>query len=210
MSPDAVYVIGASGHGKVVAGALRDQGFYVAGFVEDAMVVGVRFFGSEVVCCLKDICTVTPFPMMIGIGDNTTRRRVDIEFQRRLKNVVWQSAVHSRAYAAPTSRVDLGTLVAAGAIITEDAVIGRHCIINTNASVDHDCVLADYVHVACGATLSGNVHVGEGAFIGAGATILQGIRIGEWSTVGAGATVTKDVPKSATVIGTPAKVRKPG
>lgn len=206
MSADAVYVIGASGHGKVVAGALRDQGFSIAGFVEDVMEVGARFFGAQVVCCLTDIGTVTPYPIMIGIGNNETRRRVDVEFEQRLKDIVWLSVVHSRAYAAPTCRLGLGTFVAAGAIISEDVLIGRHCIINTNASVDHDCVLADYVHVACGATLAGTVHVGEGAFIGAGATILQGIRIGEWSTVGAGATVTKDVPKGVTVVGTPARV----
>lgn len=46
----------------------------------------------------------------------------------------------------------------------------------------------------------------SGASIGANATILPGITVGEDAIVGAGSVVTKSVPKSAIVIGNPAKI----
>jgi sugar O-acyltransferase (sialic acid O-acetyltransferase NeuD family) len=101
-----------------------------------------------------------------------------------------------------------GTVVFHNSVIQAGSVIGKHCIINTAASIDHDCKLEDFVHISPNATLSGNVKVGEGSHIGAGATIIQGITIGKWCTVGAGAVVIKDVPDYATVVGVPARVIK--
>lgn len=91
-----------------------------------------------------------------------------------------------------------------GAIIQSDAKIGKHCIVNTGASIDHECEIEDYVHISPHVTLYGNVLVGKGAWIEAGATVIPGIRIGEWSVVAAGATVIHNVPHSATVEGIPA------
>jgi sugar O-acyltransferase (sialic acid O-acetyltransferase NeuD family) len=95
-----------------------------------------------------------------------------------------------------------------GAIIQADAVVGKHCIVNTGASVDHECVLEDFVHISPHATLCGNVSVGEGAWIGAGATIIPGVKIGAWAVVGAGAVVVRDVEPHTVVAGVPAKVMK--
>lgn len=50
------------------------------------------------------------------------------------------------------------------------------------------------------------------ASIGGGAVILPGVKIGANALVGAGAVVTKNVPKNAIVVGSPAKIigsRKP-
>ncbi|MCS7300843.1 MAG: acetyltransferase, partial [Fimbriimonadales bacterium] len=96
-------------------------------------------------------------------------------------------------------------LVCAGVVVQPDARIGRHCIVNTAASVDHDCTIADFVHVAPGARLAGGVKVGEGVLLGVGCCVLPGIQIGAWSVVGAGAVVTEDVPDGVVVVGVPAR-----
>jgi len=88
------------------------------------------------------------------------------------------------------------------------AVIGKHCIINTAASVDHDCVIEDFVQISPHATLCGGVSVGEGSQVGAGAVVIPGIRIGRWSLVAAGAVVLRDVPDNVLVMGNPARVVK--
>lgn len=85
-----------------------------------------------------------------------------------------------------------------------DAVIGRHCIVNTGASVGHDCHLEDFCHVAPHATLCGTVHLGEGVWIGAGAVVNPNIEIGEWTIVGSASAVTGNVEPNITVAGVPA------
>ncbi len=93
-------------------------------------------------------------------------------------------------------------------MINVDTKIGKHCIINTAASIDHECVLEDFVHISPNATLSGGVYVGEGTHIGSGAVIVPNIKIGKWATIGAGAVIIRDVPDYATVVGNPGRIIK--
>ena len=91
------------------------------------------------------------------------------------------------------------------AAIAEEAVLGRHCIVNTNASVDHETTLGDGVHLMPGATLAGCIMVGDFVTIGANATVLPRMSIGAGAMVGAGAVVTRDVPENVVVAGVPAR-----
>ncbi len=52
--------------------------------------------------------------------------------------------------------------------------------------------------------------VGSNVSIGTGAVIMCGVNIGDNSVIGAGAVVTKDVGKSCTVVGVPARIVKRG
>ena len=95
-----------------------------------------------------------------------------------------------------------------GAIIQSCANIGKHCIINTGASIDHDCQIEDFVHISPGSVLCGNVTIGEGSWIGAGSTIIPGVKIGKWSIIGAGSIVTKDIPDKVLAYGNNCKIIK--
>lgn len=124
--------------------------------------------------------------LIISIGSNSIRKRLAEKF----KSVNFATAIHPSSVISPKSSVGVGSVVMQGAIIQSSAVVGRHCIINTAASVDHDCVVEDFVHISPHATLCGNVFVGEG------------------SQVGAGAVVMRDVPDNVLVMGNPARVVK--
>ena len=52
------------------------------------------------------------------------------------------------------------------------------------------------------------IHIGRNVWIGGGALILPGVTIGDDAIVGAGSVVTRDVPRGATVLGNPARLRK--
>jgi acetyltransferase EpsM len=199
MNEAGVFIIGAGGHGRVVAGILRDMNVSIAGVFDDRIPPGTAWGNSRIVGGLSEVSRLTGLPAIVALGDNYMRRLVSASISFPVPLLA-----HSRSYIAPTAVVGDGSVICAGVMIIEGVTIGKHCIVNTSASIDHDCHLADFVHVACGATLAGGVVVEEGAFIGAGATVLPGIKIGAWSVVGGGATVIKNVAAGKTVVGTPA------
>lgn len=53
------------------------------------------------------------------------------------------------------------------------------------------------------------IHIGRNVWIGGGAIILPGVTVGDDALIGAGSVVTRDVPAGATVVGNPARIRRP-
>lgn len=192
------FLYGASGHAKVVADILVDQNIQVLGVVDDNQQVKV-FKGFEVRHSAHGLS-----PIVICIGDNMVRKKI----AEQMPTVTYPKVIHSSAVLSPSASIDAGTVILPGVIINADVFIGKHCIINTGASIDHESTIENYVHISPNATLCGNVYVGEGTWIGANATVIQGIKIGKWSIVGAGAVVIENVPDNVVVVGNPARIIK--
>lgn len=55
---------------------------------------------------------------------------------------------------------------------------------------------------------SAPITIGDGVYIGARGMVLGGVSIGAHAVIGAGAIVTKDIPRCAVCVGTPARVVK--
>lgn len=204
-----IVVIGASGHGQVVADILfqmwtKGREMEIVGFLDDDPALkDTRVLGLPVLGKLSDLPATPHDCVILGIGGNADRARVYAELVQARKR--FATAIHPSAVLAPDVIVGVGAVLAAGAVVNPGARIGENAILNTCASLDHHSVLGAHAHVAPGAHLAGNVSVGEGAFVGIGACVTPGIKIGAWSVVGAGAAVTLDVPDRATVGGVPAK-----
>jgi len=113
--------------------------------------------------------------------------------------------IHPAAWVSPSATIAEGSVVMAGASIQADSRIGRGCIVNTGANVDHDCRLEDGVHVCPGASLAGGVSVGRCSWMGIGCSVIQGVTVGADVTVGAGAAVIDDIANGLTVVGVPAR-----
>jgi len=200
MDSEALWLIGAGGHGKSVAAAARPAGFQISGVFDDDVSAQAR--------TLLGALVVSPVPLdqpaglaHVAIGDNTAR-----------KNIVaarsawhWALVRHPETWVDSSAIIGSGTLICVGARILVDAIIGAHTIINVGATVGHECRIGDYCHVAAGAILAGAVVVGEGAFVGIGSCVAPRVTIGAWAIVGAGAVVVRDVPPGATVVGNPAR-----
>lgn len=189
-----VIIIGASGHGRVIADIVRANGDEVLGFLDDDE-------SKTTLGKVADWGKYKEAEFVIGIGDATIRGRIS-----RL-DCKWYTAIHPSAVVSPEAKISEGTVVMPNAIINAGAVIGKHCIINSGAIVEHDNKITDYVHISVGAKLGGTVTVGERTWIGIGAVVKNNLSICSDSMIGAGAVVVEDINEKGTYIGVPAKIK---
>lgn len=201
MPEKKVMIIGASGHGKVIADIIHQSGDKVMGFLDDDP-TKKEIHQIPVLGKIEDIQKYkNDFCFIIGIGDNQIRKEI-AESNPALN---YYTAIHPTAVIGEGVRIGNGTAVMAGVVINVDADIGEHCIINTAAVIEHDCIIGDYTHVSPQACLCGNVHVGEECHIGAGVTVINNLSICLKCTIGIGAVVVSNIEKQGIYIGNPAK-----
>jgi sugar O-acyltransferase (sialic acid O-acetyltransferase NeuD family) len=203
---EALFVVGASGHAKVVIDALRRSGGAVTLLVDDDVRrTGDTILGHVVAGSREALLSARESAGrgIVAIGSNETRLAVAAWLSEngfRFSAVIDPSAVVSAA-----ATIGGGTLIMAQAVVNADARIGEHVIVNTAATVDHDCVVGDGAHLAPGVHLCGEVRIGRAAFIGAGTVIVPGVCVGAGAVVGAGSTVLADVADGERVAGSPCR-----
>jgi sugar O-acyltransferase (sialic acid O-acetyltransferase NeuD family) len=139
---------------------------------------------------------------------------VDAPFMRRRLACEYgldrgMTVIASSAAVSAHAQTGSGCIIQRGVMVSADAVVGHAVKVNIGAQIHHDCRVGSYSTIAPGACLLGTVTVGEQVFIGANATVLPHRRIGSHATVGAGAVVAEDVPDGMTVVGVPARERRP-
>lgn len=193
---DKVYLYGASGHAKVIMDLLAASSVEVPCLIDDNPSLS-ELDGVPVVHASEGLS-----PLIVSIGDCRIRRQI----VGRLAGYAFVSAIHPSAVVSAQCWIEEGSVVMAGAILQAGVRIGRHCIVNSGASIDHDSFIGDFVHIAPHCTLCGGVEVGEGTWVGAGTTVIQGIRIGRNCYIGAGSVVVKDIPDNVVAYGNPARI----
>lgn len=199
-------ILGASGHGKVVADCAEMCGWETVEFFDDAWpnklsngrwpVLGNT---DALLARLKEFGGV-----LVAVGNNAVR--ADKLNELSSAGAKLPVLLHPSAIVSRYSTLGAGSVVLAGAVINVDCSIGIGAIINTSATVDHDCVLGDAVHVSPGAHLAGGVTVGDRSWLGIGSAVRQMVRIGSGVTVGAGAAVVTNIPDECTFAGVPAQM----
>ena len=167
-------IIGAGGHGRVVAETAELEGqwgniMFLDDRIDVDYVLGHRIIGRmDEYEKLKDQYEYA----IVCIGDNEKRMEL-IENILKLGYKV-PVIVHPKAFVSKYSDVGEGSVVLAGVVINTGAKIGRGCIININSCVDHDCVVGDGVHVCSGAVVRSMCRIGRLSYIGAGAVVKSG------------------------------------
>lgn len=197
-----IVIIGASGHGKVVADIAKLNGYDEILFLDDDK--SKTSCGKyQVVGTSKDIKKYRAYDFIIAIGNNKIREKISDTLEK--ENIKQSVLIHPSAVIDETATINEGTVVMANAVINASVQIGRSCIINTASSIDHDCIIEDYVHVSPGVHVAGAVTIGRSTWLGIGSTVINNLEICANCIIGAGSTVIKDIKEEGTYIGSPAE-----
>jgi sugar O-acyltransferase (sialic acid O-acetyltransferase NeuD family) len=201
---DKLIIIGAGGHGKVVADiAIKSNKWQGILFLDDDEAVK-SVLGLEVIGKSMDASIYRDeADFFVAIGNNLIREIIQKNLLDGGISVV--SLIHPNAVIGTDARIGVGTVVMAGVIINSSSMIGDGCIINTNSSIEHDCVIGDYVHISPGSNLAGAVRVGQGSWLGIGSTVSNNVQIYSGCIIGAGAVVIDDINESGTYVGVPVR-----
>ncbi len=192
-------IIGASGHGKVVADCAVKNGYGHIVFLDDDE--SVTHCGKYEVSGRSSEVDRLSGDVIVAIGNAGFRKRIQASVdENRLATLI-----HPEAVVGDDVEIGIGSVVMAGAVINPGSRVGKGVIVNTCSSIDHDCKIGDFVHVAVGAHLAGSVEVGEASWIGAGAIVNNNLCICGNCMIGAGAVVLKDIKEAGIFVGVPAK-----
>ena len=200
-----IVIVGAGGHGKVIADIAKQNKYDHILFLDDDE--EVTHCGEHPVVGKTDMYDhYLDCDFIVAIGNGAIREKIQSKLRNNGIHIV--SLIHPKAVVAEDVKIGMGTVVMAGAIVNSGTVIGEGCIINTASSVDHDNRIDNFAHISVGSHLAGTVHVGQSTMIGAGAVVSNNVNICGNCMIGAGAAVVKDIKKSGTYIGVPARLMK--
>ncbi len=201
-------IVGASGHGKVVADIAVKNGYDEIEFLDDKFsnTDFIKSFAKwPIIGNTKKLSEINN-DVFIAIGNSKIRKN----FMERYRDKHIITLIHPDAIIANDVKIGIGSVIMAGAIVNPYTRIGNGVIINTSSSVDHDCIIGNYSHIAVGSHVAGTVNIGECTWLGAGATVSNNINICDNCMIGAGAVIIKDINESGTYVGVPAsKIKRP-
>ena len=201
-----LYIIGAGGMARECKDLLETLGRAdeLKAFVEepaerppgtasnDLHVVGVR-----------DLPKPAPdVRLTCAIGSLRRKRLLD---QLEHAGYQFETLVDPRAVVRPSAIIGAGSVVMAGAIVSDRVTIGRHSILNFQCSVSHDVTIGDYCTLCPGVHVGGWAKVGAQTWLGIGAVLKDRVSVGAGSYVGAGACVVEDIGDGVLAYGVPAR-----
>ena len=145
-------IIGAGGHGQVLAEVAMACGYDRVDFLDDRNPCAVGTPDrAEALAGRYD-------GVIVSIGNNDLRRA----FIQRLQAVHAPIAtlVHPRAFVAPSASLGEGSVVLPGAVVNTRARVGKGCILSIGALVDHDARIDDFSHINAGAIVAAGERAG--------------------------------------------------
>ncbi len=197
----SLLILGAGGHGRVVADAALAAGSWTRVSATDRdparcngeLLPGVTLLANAPIHAERAV--------HVAIGDAGARARE----VSGLPAGALASVIHPKASVSPHAFIAPGCFIAAQAVVAPGARLGISVIVNHGAVVDHDVSVGEFSHIAPMAVLGGGVEVGRRVLVGSGAGILPGLRIGDDVVIGAGAMVVEDLPEAGVYAGVPVR-----
>lgn len=163
-------ILGAGGHGKVVAEVAQAVGYDDIAFLDDN--------SDEAIGKISDMDKLFGkyTEAFVGIGNNNVRHEL---LQKIIAcGYTVPALIHPTAYVSKSAKVGQCNIIEPMAIVNANSIIGEGCIISVGSIVDHNCV------------------VGECCHINAGAIVMSGCNVDKFMKIDAGIVKRNDTPKA--------------
>jgi sugar O-acyltransferase (sialic acid O-acetyltransferase NeuD family) len=202
MAPSSsLLIIGAGGHGRVVADAALAQGCWTELRATDR---DDRHHDTQLLQGIQIVpmpeATATPCAVHVAIGLAAFR-----EAEAKKLALPLATVAHPRATASPYARIGDGSFLGASSVLAPGSRLGTCVIVNHGAVIDHDAQVGDFSHVGALVSVGGFARIGDRVLLGAGAKVLSRVEVGNDVTVEPGAVVSDDILEPGVYAGIPAR-----
>lgn len=199
-----IILLGAGEFSKEVLNWIEDAGHVIHGFFDEEK-------DSEKWCGLpvyKSFSRLQGYKFLPAVGNPKDKvRLVGMALSAGL--LPCNTIVHPKAIVGKNNKIERGSIICPGAIITTGCYIGEFCTINISATIGHGCYISKFTTISPSANISGGCHIGEKSYIGTNASIREGLSFGNQTVIGMGAVVLKGCKEDGTVlVGNPASPLK--
>lgn len=205
-----IAIFGAGGFGRELKILIEDinskvDTYNFIGFFDDGIPKGTLINSYPVLGGVKELNSYSkPLCLAIGLGDPLSKSEIISKIIS--SNISFPVLIHPSAWIGKDDvRIDKGSIICAGCIITCNIEIKEFVTLNLSCTVGHDTVINDFSSFMPSVNISGEVIINKKVYVGTGAKIINKLEIGEKSIIGAGAVVAKSLPANCTAVGLPAK-----
>ncbi|MCI7766298.1 acetyltransferase [Helicobacter sp.] len=197
-------IVGAGGHGRVIADIILACGGEIA-FVVDDSPQG-KILANKNAISPKEFLMLglqKEIKITLAIGNCQARRAFFEVFKQQGFEI--PSLIHSSAIISKSAKISEACVVMPNVVVNAESMIETGVILNTGCVVEHDCKVGEFSHLAPKSALCGGVRIGKDSHIGAGSVVIEGRSVGDGCMIGAGSVVINDIQSFKKVVGNPAK-----
>ncbi len=178
----------------------------VAVLDDDRELHGTVLDGVPVAGELARAADYTDAEFVFGIGSFRTRmvRQVILDLLG-VPDERFATLVHPAAIIYPRVSIGHGSVVHAGVVIGNDAVLDPFTIVTFNSVIGPHAHIGRCAMITSMVTILSRVQIGASAFIGAGSCIAEDVKIGAGAMLGMATVAARDIEPGAYALGNPAR-----
>lgn len=206
-----IVIVGAGSWGVRLAHyIISDKQFDVVGFLDDYKPIGESVNNIPVIGSIssaKKLFIKKKFDYyIIAIGYAHFDKREMIYQSLKDQGIPPAIFIHSTVYVDSTAKIGDGTVICPGVFIDMAVEVKENVYLGTQSHLSHNSIVDSSSYIGPSVVIAGDCYVAKKCMLGVGAILRDGLTITDNVVIGTGAVVVKNIDKSGTYIGVPAKI----